>query len=285
MKTNSFKEDPNGKTEACNETPIHVLCIDDERIYLDSTKQILELQSDFCVETATSVSEAKQKMQTKAFDVIVSHYHMPEKNGLDLLKELRENGNDIPFILFTGKGREEVAIRALNLGVDRYFNKIGHPETLYGELAHGIRQTAAQRKAEKRIWDREERLRAIFSSSPDAMTVTDMNGNITDCNLATIKSMEISSKKDILGCSGFDLIAPEDAEKIHVAINKLLKDGVVNSLECQLLTKKGHKVPVEFSAIILRDAYGQPIGTVALARNMTERKKADQELRKSEEKY
>ena len=115
---------------------------------------------------------------------------------MDLLKELRENGNDIPFILFTGKGREEVAIRALNLGVDRYFNKIGHPETLYGELAHGIRQTAAQRKAEKRIWDREERLRAIFSSSPDAMTVTDMNGNITDCNLATIKLMEISSKKD-----------------------------------------------------------------------------------------
>lgn len=38
---------------------------------------------------------------------------MPEKNGLDLLKELRENGNNIPFILFTGKGREEVVIKAL----------------------------------------------------------------------------------------------------------------------------------------------------------------------------
>jgi PAS domain S-box-containing protein len=285
MKANSFKEDPNGETEASNETPIRVLCVDDEHVYLDSTKQILELQSDFYVETASSVNEAQQKMQTKAFDVIVSDYQMPEKNGLDFLKEIRENGSDIPFILFTGKGREEVAIRALNLGVDRYFSKIGHPETVYGELAHGIRQAAARRRAEKKIWDREERLRAIFTSSPDAMTVTDMKGNITDCNLATIKLMEISSKKEILGYSDFDLIAPEDAKKIRSVTNNLLENGIVNSLECKLLTKKGHRIPIEFSAIMLKDAYGQPIGTVALARNITERKKADQELRKSEEKY
>ncbi len=285
MKANSFKEDPNGETEASNETPIHVLCVDDEHVYLDSTKQILELQSDFYVETASSVNEAQQKMQTKAFDVIVSDYQMPEKNGLDFLKEIRENGSDIPFILFTGKGREEVAIRALNLGVDRYFSKNGQPETVYGELAHGIRQAAARRRAEKKIWDREERLRAIFTSSPDAMTVTDMKGNITDCNLATIKLMEISSKKEILGYSGFDLIAPEDAKKIRSVTNNLLENGIVNSLECKLLTKKGHRIPIEFSAIMLKDAYGQPIGTVALARNITERKKADQELRKSEEKY
>lgn len=72
------------------------------------------------------------------------------------MKELRENGNDIPFIMFTGKGREEVAIRALNLGADLYFNKVGDPETVYGELAHGIHQAVEIKRAEMEIWRREE---------------------------------------------------------------------------------------------------------------------------------
>ena len=52
---------------------------------------------------------------------------MPIKNGLEFLKELRDQQSDIPFILFTGKGREDVAVKALNLGADRYVNKNGSP--------------------------------------------------------------------------------------------------------------------------------------------------------------
>lgn len=77
-------------------------------------------------------------MSAKKYDVVVSDYVLPGKNGLDFLKELRDRGNNIPFILFTGKGREEVSVKALNLGADRFFNKFGQPETVYGELAYGI---------------------------------------------------------------------------------------------------------------------------------------------------
>ena len=76
---------------------------------------------------------------------------MPIKDCLDFLKELRDNGNNIPFILLTGKGREEVAIKALNLGANHYFNKIGKPETVYGEVANGILQTVARKKAEEQL--------------------------------------------------------------------------------------------------------------------------------------
>lgn len=62
----------------------------------------------------------------------------PKKTGLHFLKELREGNNEIPFILFTGKGREEIAIQALNRGVIRYFKKQGSPEEVFGELARGI---------------------------------------------------------------------------------------------------------------------------------------------------
>ena len=55
-----------------------------------------------------SILVAAKKLKEKEFDAIISDYQMPEKNGLEFLRELREKGNKIPLILFTGKGREEV---------------------------------------------------------------------------------------------------------------------------------------------------------------------------------
>ena len=93
--------------------------------------QILMDVGNFEVDNACCVDEAFKKLAACKFDIIVSDYEMPEKNGLEFLKELRSQNNEIPFILFTGKGREEVAVLALKLGADGYFNKQGHPETVY----------------------------------------------------------------------------------------------------------------------------------------------------------
>jgi DNA-binding NtrC family response regulator len=115
------------------EAPVRVLLVDDESGFLKTTKPILEMQGAFQVETATSVEEAAEKMKKEEYDVVVSDYQMPGKDGLQFLKELRKKGNSIPFIVFTGKGREEIAIKALNLGAAGYFNKYGEPEIVYGE--------------------------------------------------------------------------------------------------------------------------------------------------------
>ncbi len=109
------------------ETFIRVLHVDDDSDFLVVSNRILEQQGSFQFEYALSVEEAYEKMKKKEFDVIVSDYKMPKKDGLQFLTELRTNGNNIPFILFTGKGREEVAIGALNLGADYYINKLGKP--------------------------------------------------------------------------------------------------------------------------------------------------------------
>ena len=77
---------------------------------------------------------------------------------------MREQNNKIPFILFTGKGREEVAIQALNLGAGGYFNKQGSPETVYGDLCHGITQTVKRNRDEKALF-----LSSIVEDSDDAI--------------------------------------------------------------------------------------------------------------------
>ena len=85
--------------------PIHVLYVDDEEGFLSTTKQILELKGIFQVETALAPDEALQKLEQNQFDVIVSDYQMPSKDGLTFLNELRAQGISIPFHLVYGQGQ------------------------------------------------------------------------------------------------------------------------------------------------------------------------------------
>ncbi len=87
-------------------------------------------------------------LDTQTIDVVVSDYQMLPIDGLEFLKMLRTSGNNIPFILLTGRGREEVAIRALNLGAMNYLKKGGDAKTQYTELIHLIKTAVKHKQAE-----------------------------------------------------------------------------------------------------------------------------------------
>lgn len=162
--------------------PIRVLLVDDDASLLKIAKRTLQTEGSFQVKTALSVREAFQKMKEEKFDVIVSDYMMPYKDGLTFLKKLRENGENTPFIIFTGKGREEVVKEALNLGAYQYLSKTGDPEIVYCELAHSITKAAKIREAEEALRDSEEKFRAISESAGDATISIDTQGKIVFWN-------------------------------------------------------------------------------------------------------
>jgi signal transduction histidine kinase len=122
-----------------------VLHVDDDLVFLRTAKSCLEMHGRFEIDAAPSVENALKKLGESEYDAIISDYQMPGRDGLELLKELRDKGNNIPFVVFTGRGREEVAIKALNLGADHYLDKHGNPETVYTELAHNIREAVEKR--------------------------------------------------------------------------------------------------------------------------------------------
>ncbi len=126
---------------------------------------------NFEVDHACCVDEAFKKLSTKQYDVVISDYEMPQKNGLDFLKELKEQNNRIPFILFTGKGREDVAVQALNLGADSYLNKNGSPETVYCELANAINKTVERKKSRKLLAESESKYRALVENSLQGIAI------------------------------------------------------------------------------------------------------------------
>src|SRR5512145_2476106 len=118
---------------------IHVLIADDEPHLLDITQIFLE-KNNFCTDCAASADEALRKISQHPYDAIVSDYDMPEKDGIALLIQVRAAYPGMPFILFTGRGREEIAIRALNEGADFYIQKGGDPKSQFMELSHKIRR-------------------------------------------------------------------------------------------------------------------------------------------------
>jgi CheY-like chemotaxis protein len=94
---------------------ISVLYIDDEPELLELGKTFLERSGNFSITIAESGSTALDLLKTGDFEAIISDFQMPEMDGITLLRRIRAI-SDIPFILFTGKGREEVVINAINNG-------------------------------------------------------------------------------------------------------------------------------------------------------------------------
>ncbi len=143
---------------------IRVLYVDDEPLLLELAKTFLEELGSFSVTTSSSAEKSLASADLVSFDAIISDYRMPVMDGIEFLKKVRECCGDIPFILFTGRGREEIVIQALNNGADFYLQKGGDPDALFAELAHKVRQAVARRKSEREIT-------SIFQAVPVGIAV------------------------------------------------------------------------------------------------------------------
>ncbi|WP_418285720.1 PAS domain-containing protein [Halorubrum sp. DTA46] len=109
---------------------IDVLHVDDDPSVLDLTEAYLERELDaVAVTSVTDPASALERLDEATFDCVISDYDMPRMDGLAFFETLREHHRKIPFVLYTGKGSEEIASQALNAGVTGYFQK-GGPEQL-----------------------------------------------------------------------------------------------------------------------------------------------------------
>jgi PAS domain S-box-containing protein len=145
---------------------ISLLLVDDEPALLEIGKLFLERIPGITVTTTDSAASALRILEQGRFDAVVSDYQMSGMDGIAFLKEVRGRSWTLPFILFTGRGREDVVIDALNSGADYYLQKGGDPRPQYVELAHKVRRSVEQRRAESALKRKHAILRAILSASP-----------------------------------------------------------------------------------------------------------------------
>lgn len=126
--------------------------------------------------------------------------------------------------------------------------------------------------------ENEEHLRSIYDSSPNAITLFNLDGTVVDCNKATLALHGYSSKQEIIGKKAFQLISKKDYQRVASIMKKLPKLGLVENLEFTFLTKEGSEFPAEGSASIIKDALGGTKGFLAITRNMSEHKKIEHSL-------
>lgn len=132
---------------------IHVLHVDDNADVTDRTATYLQHEDDrLTVETASCADEGLQLLADshKAIDCIVSDYKMPGMNGIEFLEAVTEREPDLPFILYTGKGSEEVASEAISVGVTDYLRKRSGTDD-YALLANRIVNAVTSQRREQRI--------------------------------------------------------------------------------------------------------------------------------------
>jgi CheY-like chemotaxis protein len=117
-----------------------VLLVDDDPVFLELSKTFLEVFHDINSDTVESAGQALEKLNELSYDVVVSDYDMPCMDGISFLRTIRDLRINIPFILFTGVGKEEVMRRAVENGVDSFVQKRGDPKAQYLELSQQICQ-------------------------------------------------------------------------------------------------------------------------------------------------
>ena len=147
---------------------ITVLYVDDEPALLEIGKLFLERPGTMRVDTIDSAQEALERIRSTQYDAVISDFQMPEMDGITFLKALRRENPTLPFIIFTGKGREEVVIEALNCGADHYLQKGGDMKSQFAELRHNIERAVDRKRAHDTIIHLS-RLNSVLSSTNRAV--------------------------------------------------------------------------------------------------------------------
>jgi PAS domain S-box-containing protein len=276
-----------------------VLYVDDEPVLLEIAKIFLEKSKEFTLDITTSASEILKSDKIKSYDAIISDYQMPGMDGITFLKHVHTEFGDIPFIFFTGKGREDVVIAALNNGADYYLNKSIDPRSQFEELAQNMKRVIKRRQAREAIRASEQRLSDLINFLPDPTFAIDLEGKVIAWNKA-IENLTGVQKATIIGESDYiyalpffdkrgpmllDLILREDkeAEKEYPFIRHQ-DDKLISEMHLPTFYE-GRGADLWFIASPLYDSNRNITGAIQVIRDISENKRAESGLRESEEQY
>jgi PAS domain S-box-containing protein len=196
--------------------------------------------------------------------------------GKEILKrnlELRRQGitQDYDFEFVRKDGSRMQAYLAAAPITDKDGNYVG---------AHaGVMDITDRKRIEKELEESNSLYRTQFETSPDAITVTDLSGNVRSASRRTAEMHGYGDPGELVGMSALELIVPEQRELAMDGLFKTLEQGSVRNLDYLMLKKDGTTFHGALNAAILKDAEGNPTGFIATTRDMTQRMEWEQSLR------
>jgi len=261
-----------------------ILYVDDDEVLLDINKIFLEKEGDFSVDIVQSGEDALEQIADRNYDAILSDYQMPGMDGIELLKVVRSRFGTIPFLLFTGKGREEIVIEAVNNGVDYYIQKGTDLQGMIAELKYKLLRAIERRSIGDALKKSRQQLADIINFLPDPTCVIDICGRVIAWNHA-IEQMTGVQKSEMIGRGDYEYAVPFYGQRRPILMDFLLqnipdpekkypvfeKNGSTLCTEMHIPTLYGGKgAYIWATAGPIYDAEGNLTGAIESVRDMTE---------------
>ena len=244
---------------------LDILYVDDEHFMHEPFRMMMEAIAGASVESASTGDEAMKALASKKYDAIVSDYQMPGMNGIELLKNVRSRGADVPFILFTGRGREEVAIDAINNGADYYLQKGMDPISQFTELTHMIHRAVEERRERENLRVTSQRLEALVNNMHDAVALFDLELKVLFVNPA-FEDILGWSREEITGMTA-PWVPEEELEMTRRRIREIASSGRPIHYMGTRRSKDGRMIDFHISMAPITDPDGKvktisAIGTI-----------------------
>lgn len=262
-------------------TALRVLIIEDSE--RDAELLVLELERggyDPLVERVDTAEAMNAALDQREWHILISDYRMPRFSGLAALEVMQQRGIDLPFIIVSGTIGEDLAVAAMKAGAHDYIMK-GQIARLIPAIERELRDVAERRNrrhAEARLRESEEQYRGLVEASPDSIALVDLAGSIVRANQRAALLFGFQSPEQMIGLSAFEMIASEDRQQALDGLRKTPQIGNIRNLEYTMLRRDQSTFPAEITASLLRDEDGNPQAFVSVARDISERKQAQQAL-------
>jgi len=297
-----------------------ILHIDDDREFLEIF--CFTFKKYFEITSVLTAEEAFKLLKQSRFDVIVCDYKLEDADGVEFLRKIRKNYPNIPFILFTGHGNEQVARDSLKQGAADYFSKNitdliikekfinsvikayekskdeetatnyqSNLEALIKERTEQCIQVnkklteelQQRQNVEKALLASEEKYRTLFEAAPVGIVITDLASRIIDLNQKAVEICSLPSKEAVIGNFTFNFFVPEDLTKALEDYYKALSGDIKESYEYKLFRKNGEVFYIQYKMAFIPPGK-PPEMVIFMFRNITEQKLLELKLQDTEEK-
>jgi len=228
----------------------NILFVNNDSKVQERVKDILSHEEDYNLVIAGTAEEADEILARGGINFVLFDVDVALDEGVNRMLEMKEKYPEIPIIFCTGQGSEEIAREAFIMGASDYFTKDFSNIAYKEKLVNSVYRAVEIKKTTREKIESEQKFLEIADLLPLMVFEIDLKGNLTYVNRFALETTGYSLEDLYKGKNVFQLVIPEDREKIGLNITRILNgEDIGRKIYC-FYKKDGTTFPVSVYLIV-----------------------------------